>query len=204
MAGLAFLCILVGAVVGAQDASPNDATGPPGKPWSGGQLSPGESRRPMQLAQRGPGVETGPQRSIPEKGQVHIGTHQYYRDSVTGVRKIDKVMSSYIQGICTDFRSETRDACEQRSGPGAWFPCPENYPHADSKKRNALSHIPVCYKDRRYAMAGKGPPGSWCVPSHLVGFGGGKIAVYISRGEGKVCDNRYRALAGKDSKAEKK
>jgi hypothetical protein len=87
------------ALLLAGSACAQGPTGPPGKPWSGGQLAPGESRRPMSLSQQGggfSGVETGPQRSIPEKGQVHIGTHEFYRDS-NGVRKIDKLMSNYIQ-----------------------------------------------------------------------------------------------------------
>ena len=137
-------------------------TGPPGKPWSGGQLQPGESRRPMALSQNVAfsGVETGPQRSIPEQGRVHIGTHEFYRDS-HGVRKIDKLMSSYIQGICTDFRSETKESCDRRNGQGSWFPCPESYPHADSKRQSGKAGIPLCYTDRRYALAGAGPAGSW-------------------------------------------
>ena len=158
----AWLLLLGGALLLARGAEAQGPTGPPGKPWSGGQLQPGESRQPLSLADASSfsGVETGPQRSIPEQGQVHIGTHEFYRDS-NGVRKIDKTLAGYIQGICTDFRSETKESCDRRNGQGSWFPCPESYPHADSKRQSGKAGIPLCYTDRRYALAGAGPAGSW-------------------------------------------
>jgi len=201
--GLVWLLGAGGALL-ANGVEAQGPTGPPGKPWSGGQLQPGESRMPRSIAATNSftGVETGPLRSIPEAGRVHIGTHEFYRDS-NGVRKIDKTLSNYIQGICSDFRSKTKESCDRRNGRGSWFPCPEGYPHADSKVRNDKSGIPLCYKDRRFALAGSGPPGTWCVPSHLIGFGP-EIAMEIQKGNGKVCNNRYRAVAIKDSHTEKK
>ena len=177
-------------------------TGAPGKPWASGQLGPGESRKPRSSTSAG--VMTGPRRSIPEKGRVHIGTGEYYRDS-NGVRSIDKVMSGYIQGVCVDFTSETKESCERRNGkePTPWFACPENFPHADSKIKNNRAGIPLCFTDRRFARAGSGPPGSWCVPRQLVGMGP-EIAKDIQAGNGMVCVNRYRRLVRKDRSAERR
>eukprot|EP00288_Rhodomonas_lens_P018628 CAMPEP_0177714214 /NCGR_PEP_ID=MMETSP0484_2-20121128/13347_1 /TAXON_ID=354590 /ORGANISM="Rhodomonas lens, Strain RHODO" /LENGTH=267 /DNA_ID=CAMNT_0019226143 /DNA_START=145 /DNA_END=944 /DNA_ORIENTATION=- len=140
------------------------------KPWSGGQLHPD----PLVVP--------------PEAGRIHIGTHEFYSDS-DGVRKIDKVLSSYIQGICSDFSSEHQTSCE--ASGNTWYDCPEDFPHADSKIRAAKVHIPVCYTRREYAEAGKGPSRSWCVPSHLISSGP-KIADWIDQGLGVVCDTKER------------
>eukprot|EP00286_Rhodomonas_abbreviata_P024198 CAMPEP_0181307922 /NCGR_PEP_ID=MMETSP1101-20121128/11160_1 /TAXON_ID=46948 /ORGANISM="Rhodomonas abbreviata, Strain Caron Lab Isolate" /LENGTH=285 /DNA_ID=CAMNT_0023414215 /DNA_START=191 /DNA_END=1045 /DNA_ORIENTATION=- len=147
-------------------------------PWAGGQLHPGEKRERLS-----------PDISVPEAGRIHIGTHEFYQDQ-DGVRKIDKVLSGYIQGICTDFTSEDRRTCEANGY--SWYKCPEDFPHADSKIRAAKVHIPVCYTQHRYAEAGKGPPKSWCVPSHLISFGPA-VADWIDQGLGVVCDTKERA-----------
>ena len=149
-----------------------------------------------------PGVKDLPKRSIPEAGQIHIGTHEFYRDA-TGVRKIDKLMKSYVQGVCVDFESETKADCDKRNGDGGWFQCPEDYPHADSKVKNNRAQIPLCFVDKGYAAIGKGPAGSWCVPGGLVGYGP-EIAQEIAEGKGKVCRSRYRRMARKDMRVERK
>ena len=38
------------------------------------------------------------------------------------------------------------------------------------------------------------------MPSHLIGFGP-EIAVQIQKGNGKVCDYKYRQIARKDTRA---
>ena len=101
--------------------------------------------------------------------------------------------------------SETKESCERRNGkePTPWFACPENFPHADSKIKNNRAGIPLCFTDRRFARAGSGPPGSWCVPRQLVGMGP-EIAKDIQAGNGMVCVNRYRRLVRKDRSAERR
>lgn len=116
-------------------------------------------------------------------------------------RKIDKVLSKYIQGICSNFRSETKEGCE---GAGkTWFKCPEDFPHADSAVRGGVAHIPVCYTDSSYAERGWGPPKSWCVPSHLISFGP-KIAEQINKGVGAVCERKFRKVIEEEKKAKDK
>ena len=39
------------------------------------------------------------------------------------MRKIDKTLSNYIQGICSDFRSKTKESCDRRNGRGSWYIC---------------------------------------------------------------------------------
>ena len=62
--------------------------------------------------------------------------------------------------FCSDFQTEAKGKCEDRGF--TWFQCPEDYPHADSKVRNGLAKIPVCYSNLDYALRGYGPKGSWC------------------------------------------
>mmetsp|Transcript_26411 Transcript_26411/g.86820 ORF Transcript_26411/g.86820 Transcript_26411/m.86820 type:complete len:423 (-) Transcript_26411:5-1273(-) len=161
------------------------------KAWSSGQLHEGERRESL--------LSSGSM--VPEpKGRVHIGTHEYYTDR-HGVRKIDKVLSHYVQGICTDFLSTTRNACLQHGGQ--WYDCPESFPHADSLIRNRRSHIPMCYTEIDYAEAGSGPPGSWCVPSHLIAIGP-KVADQINKGNGQVCDTTFRRVARREEDSAEK
>ena len=111
-------------------------------------------------------------------GKIHLGKNAPQVDS-NGLRTIDSVLSSYIQGICrlgskeeclllctqlnlyfcSDFKSEHESSCTSKGF--SWFKCPEDFPHADSKVRNGMAHIPVCYTDRQYSLKGYGPPGSW-------------------------------------------
>ena len=100
-----------------------------------------------------------------QKGLVDIGVKP---DPVSGIRTIDKVLSGYIQGICTDFKSEDELTCLSKGF--TWFKCPEDFPHADSKERNGMAHIPVCYTDRHYAEQGYGPPRSWYLIRAMIMF----------------------------------
>jgi hypothetical protein len=100
---------------------------------------------------------------------------------------LPQVLDSYVQGICTNFRSESEQGCKDAGHK--WFQCPEEFPHADSSVPQGRAKIPLCYSRKSYAKGGKGPSGSWCVPSHLISYGP-QIANQIKEGRGVVCDRR--------------
>ena len=97
---------------------------------------------------------------------MHIGTGEYYRDS-NGVRSIDKVMSGYIQGVCVDFTSETKESCERATkGAAPWFAYSENFPRRLENKDNRAgiraSFGPPIARDDKAAL--------WCVRGNWSGW----------------------------------